>query len=60
MILLITAMPSQNIQYILISCGIWSLFADYPVMMYPFSFAVSVNFVHLPVVFVGLTCILGC
>ena len=33
----ITAMSSLNDQYILISCGIWSLFSSHPTMMYPFS-----------------------
>ena len=37
MIPLITAMPSQNVQYALISCGIWSLFSGHPTMIYPIS-----------------------
>ena len=37
MILSITAMSSWNVQYVLISHGIWSLFSGHPMMMYPFS-----------------------
>ena len=32
-----TAMSSWNIQYVLMSCSIWSLFSGQPMMMYPFS-----------------------
>ena len=37
MILLISAMSSQNVLYILICSGIWCLFSGHPIMMNPFS-----------------------
>ena len=57
MIPFISTMSSQNIQYILFSCDIWSSFSGHPIMMYPLV-TVSDHLVQLPVVFVRLTCIL--
>ena len=36
-ILLITTLSSQNVQYVITSSGIWSLFSGHPLITYPFS-----------------------
>ena len=55
----INTISSQNVQYVLMSCPICSLFSGQPLMMYLLA-VVDDHLVRLPAVIAVLSCNLGC